>query len=510
MKIKRLLIQPFFIGFFNKFSKIIKLGIDCFSRTRYNYLVEVGMKKFTKTLSVILVTIIIATVAVCAFSACSPKEPDRAIIYVTALFSGGLYDSATGKPVWDPLYTEFSLDDYTSEDGAIDFLGIISYIGEQGKDNILGLLTDVISNKETSFLRQLTLDQDGNGLNPNVVPTNGALLNEDGSLMDSNYGVLGIYKPFFENLSKEFPDENIHVFNYDWRLSPADGAMKLEKFINDNDYDEVILISHSMGGSVVSSYLARSEENRDKIISNIMCAPATLGAFDALMALTDVVTYLDGFIGGLGLDEDMIDTIKGIVTNLLDGTLGEFLFNNVGLMHLCPTWEYMQSAQYPNAEKGILIDGVSIKSADELYDFYYTRDWAYYRDANGEKIPDSSANASPDGYKLKPGVLSMREYHESLFIDGVYVGSLVDTYYLLGTNSTTIEALEYNSSTDSYSVQFSTLGDGCVPLYSSTAGLNPDSLGDKVIKYEGIGHVPVGLWPCAGEDVVKIIKSKLD
>ena len=467
------------------------------------------MNRFTKTLVVILLAIAIATLSVGAISGLAPKEPKRAIIFVTALFSGGLYDCKTGEPVWDPLYAEFSVDDYTLEDGSIDFMGIVSYIGEQGKDNILGLLTDLLAFKEGSLLRQLTLDQDGNGLNPNVVPTNGALLHEDGTLMDSNFGVLGIYRPFYDNLSNEFPDLDVHIFNYDWRLSPADGGMKLEKFINEKDYDEVVLISHSMGGSVVSSYLARSQENRDKIITNIMCAPATLGAYDALTALTATSIYADGFISGLGLDEDMVVTIKGIVNDLLDGPLGEFLFNNVGLMHLCPSWEYMQSAQYPGSEKGIVIDGVSISSADELYDFYHTRDWAYYRDENGQKIPDSSENASPDGYKLKPGAISMREYHESLFIDGVYVGSLVDTYYLLGTNLSTLDVMEYNTSTNSYNVYAHEKGDATVPYYSSIAAQDPEVLGDRIIEYDGAGHIEVGMWSNAGADIINIINSKL-
>ena len=94
--------------------------------------------KFKKLLAIFLALVIAATVAF-ALVACDKKSPEeaaheeeepeivdwieqqdpddgvnhnKAIIYVTALFGGGLYNDKTNEAVWDPFRADYDLYDH--------------------------------------------------------------------------------------------------------------------------------------------------------------------------------------------------------------------------------------------------------------------------------------------------------------------------------------------------------------------------------------------------------------
>lgn len=432
------------------------------------------------------------------FTACNndTPEPKRGIIYVTALFSGGLYDSELGTAVWEPFATEFDVyEDAMDENGALDIGKILSIFSGDMLE-IIQLVTDALGYTPGTLLYDLTLDQDGVSYNQNLIPANNEPLDEDGYVMDISYGVFGIYKPFKENLEARYGDKyDVSVFNYDWRLSPADAGAKLEAYIAEKGYDEVVLMSHSMGGPVVNSYLARSEANRTKTKLYMGFAPATLGSFDALAALTCPLEYVERFLAGFNLDD--MDGVKSMIAPYLD-KVGDFLFNNIGLMHLVPSYQYLSSAQYGVENYGIIVDGEPLTTRDEIYDFYLTRDWAYYLDENGEKIVASDGDyASPDGYKLKPGAATIESYYDSLFVDGKLASEYVNCYYVVGTGVSTVTGLSYDSETDAYTLltdsDCAKQGDGTVPYYSSIGGNTYSSISqDRIYEIEGSGHMDVG------------------
>ena len=71
------------------------------------------MKKHSKIL-ICLVLVVVLLVSAVSLAACSVNSSliekrggnDKAIVLVTALMSGGLYDGKTGDALWDPFYLQ--------------------------------------------------------------------------------------------------------------------------------------------------------------------------------------------------------------------------------------------------------------------------------------------------------------------------------------------------------------------------------------------------------------------
>lgn len=117
--------------------------------------------------------------------------------------------------------------------------------------------------------------------------------NPDGTPIDSTIGFEQITKPmsqyteeekaglvvFAEVYAKEYGEENVYNFSYDWRSSPIDAAVQLKDFIETVKYEtgvrKVNLIGYSMGASVVLAYLAA---NGGSLINNLVfVSPAWQG-----------------------------------------------------------------------------------------------------------------------------------------------------------------------------------------------------------------------------------------
>ena len=167
-----------------------------------------------------------------AFAACDKNEKnDKAIIYVTALFGGGLYDTEKGEAVWEPFKTE--VDAVKVMKGEMPMDDLVAHFKSELSD-ILSLVSKAVSYKENTLLWDLTLDNDGNSYNPNIAPANDLPKDASGKVMDISHGAFGIYKDFVDNIAAEYGDRyDVMVYNQDWRLSPAVSAQSLEKFIDD-------------------------------------------------------------------------------------------------------------------------------------------------------------------------------------------------------------------------------------------------------------------------------------
>ena len=402
--------------------------------------------KLKRILAIILVLVIAAS-TVAVFVACNKKDGDsqdiviidddddrivdkieqldpddgvkhkKAIIYVTALFGGGLYNEKTNEAVWDPFRADYDLYDHwaPSENTIYKFAEILLEYAKE-MDSAAMTIVKAMSYRPGTLLYDLSLDQDGNGLNPDVVPANYKPRYKNNLRMHCYYGAIGIYQNFMINARKTFGDEyDCYMFNQDWRKSPGDSGKALEEFINENGWEEVVLMSHSMGGPVVNSYLARSQENRDKVKLYMAFAPATLGSFDAFGAMTCPSDYLGSFLTTFGFDFDYIFQGTSVISyfgkgyiEILLKRIEDFFNNNVGMMALCPSYEFLSSPQCSGESVGGLwVDGyrygqptdpddpASVETAkQELYDFYNTLQWAIYYDIedvldeNGKPVKD--------------------------------------------------------------------------------------------------------------------------
>ena len=394
----------------------------------------------------------------------------------------------------------------------------------------------------------MTLDNEGNGYNSNVVPANDLK-----NYMDIGYGVFGIYRNFVDNISQKYGnDYDVFVYNQDWRISPAKSAEELENYINRKGYKEVVFMSHSMGAPVVNNYLVRSRENRDKVKLYMGFAPATLGSFDALAALACPDTYVDKFLAGMNLQENMLNMIKNMVQNALGGQLGDFFRNNQGLMSLVPSWQLVSSAQYDEQNPAITVDGKAITSKDELYDLYASMRWAKYLTPKSQAVQESEdydgvlynrvlaqegQAKDSDGYRVKDFAANLASYFDNMFIDGKIASEQINSYYFLGTGMantitgmslTTKKDADGNVLYDDYGcVQYDyrllsdgygsavKCGDGTVPYYSSIGGNTAtaefiESLGDRLVELDSQNHGMVGVsWDLLGAYVMDLLEQYL-
>jgi len=496
----------------------------------------------TRKVVILLLVVCLLAISCLALAACDKdKGKDKAIIYVSALFAGGLYDKQTGEAKWEPFKTE--VDAAKVMAGEIPMDELMDIFSDELPD-IIGLVSDALSYEQGTLLWDLTLDNDGNGYNPNVVPANDLK-----KYMDIDYGVFGIYRNFVDNISAKYgSDYDVFVYNQDWRISPAKSAEELENYINRKGYKEVVFMSHSMGAPVINNYLARGQQNRDKVKLYMGFAPATLGSFDALAALACPDTYVDKFLAGMDLG-DNIDMIKRIVRNALDGQLGDFFRNNQGLMSLVPSWQLVSSAQYDEEHPAITVDGKAITSKDELYSLYSSMRWAKYLTPKSQAEQESvdydgklynrvlaqeGQARDSDGYRIKDFAANLANYFDNMFIDGKIASEQINSYYFLGTGmANTITGMTLTTRKDSsgnvlyddygcvlYDYQLLSgygaaekFGDGTVPYYSSIGGNTAtaeyiESLGDRLVELDSQNHGMVGVsWDLLGSYVMNLLEQ---
>lgn len=114
-----------------------------------------------------------------------------------------------------------------------------------------------------------------------------------------NFGTINCYSGLVNSVinSEYARDAKVVFFSYDWRISNAKTAKELEKFIKEQEYSEVILVAHSMGGLVCSSYLS-NPKNCEKVSKMVFLGTPFLGAAKAFNALENGV-FFDGIVGDL-------------------------------------------------------------------------------------------------------------------------------------------------------------------------------------------------------------------
>ena len=542
------------------------------------------MKKHSKIL-ICLVLVVVLLVSAVSLAACSVNSSliekrggGQAIVLVTALMSGGLYDNKTGDALWDPFYFEdvtlpdvlalLEMDDMMNSQELQDIIGkvmntkvdfivdedgkpvydtFISYVLEELLWPILNYpgpnadeddYNDYIAqygSLDASLLHNISLDQHGNSLNKNIVPSN----DYNGPHKNLQYGVMGAYKSQIVTLAEKYPDYDVVIFNYDWRLDVEHNEELFEQFLAKKKYSKIILTTHSLGGQVCNKFLAKSQKNRDMVDAFIMYSPATLGATMALAYLNNAWDALDDYVGMIDdvvdMVVDMMGSMGATVANSVLDSLGDlmngqakyFLENLSSVIQLLPSFEMIKT--YHDAE-GIWIlkdeNGNDITSEDDLFTYYESRPWAWQYDESKEPTDPDYWIMNGTKHVLKDKVASLREHQHSLYVeqeDGtkVLAADLVNTYYLIGAYKDTI--VKYDESINAgwtYTMEdakgsvnkYTKMeGDGIVPMYSLLCGHTEAEIealyGEgHCIKYHH-EHNVVGtdFTNVTGEDVIKII-----
>ncbi|MBQ8178359.1 MAG: alpha/beta hydrolase [Clostridia bacterium] len=432
---------------------------------------------FAKRLSLTLVVILLAlTLALSTVGLLSKKEPKRGIVIVTAFLSGGLYlnnPDGTQTQLWDPLknYEDFPVQDVVSPTG----FGISEEVINKALKG-MGGLTEVLKllDEENGLMANMTVDIMTGKSIKDISPANPDSPNR------LKYGAINCYKETYDSMLKRYGEKaEVVVFNYDWRLDNDANANLLEEFINERGYDEVVLTSHSMGGSVVGCYLQKAE-NREKVVLYTPYSSACLGAVDALVYIEDITRLLGGIdLGAVGGFIDVNQIVKDVVE--------PFLSSLVSMYQLFPSPYLMESGQYGANDYMITVDGEPITSREELIEFYLSRPFAK---RDGEWIYPFQREEN--------GKTRLENYWDAYMVevDGnkVHSMSLVNTVYFIGVGQKGMEGVSYvtneNGEVVLDEIRYSTEGDNMILEYSATSGSDPR--GANVVRIEH-GHLNVGI-----------------
>ena len=289
-------------------------------------------------------------------------------------------------------------------------------------------------------------------------------------------GMLNTYRSLyniFNNNRDVRARYDVEFFSYDWRLSNGYSASKLDTFISSEGYDKVVLVAHSMGGLVASSYLAIPEEERAAVQQVFYIASPLLGCAEIVnvwrnldaTALADenIASMINELDAGLSVSMATVDPIRKLMSN----------FPSV--------YELMPSAQYFT-----LAGKKYLKVFDE--DTGKVEECLTY-----ESTMALVSDILPYFNRL---LMSQAEaFHRSLYLeDGLHISSLSDSYYLYGTGVETRTIYNcYKSKNDdpmTYGQEFTyrlsyvlpenddnvfikldaVLGDGLVAQWSATLG----------------------------------------
>ena len=258
---------------------------------------------------------------------------------------------------------------------------------------------------------------------------------------------------------------SIEFFSYDWRLSNGFSAEKLNAFIDENEYDKVILIAHSMGGMVTSGYLGMGEEQREKVEKVYFLASPLLGLPEvANIWYNEDVSFVSGNLPSIA--EKMIEIGTSIINpiqNLMSNYLSVYeLFPSEYYFQLTQDW-YL-STRFVNYVYGgtTVTECITYESTKQILD---------------SRFPGFDASL----------MTQAEAFHDSTFINGRHVSNIVTSLYYCCVNQETIDGqkvdvlmpnkyiLQERVSVGSYNAylhkgEFTEQGDSLVLKSSATLG----------------------------------------
>lgn len=431
------------------------------------------MKKlFKKSVSGISLVIILAlTVCFCGtfLTACkNDTEEDKvtvtvpvynttgmaqnAAIILPGVLASNLINAKTGETLWSvgSLISNIAMNE--------------NMLDDEGRFN-----TDALSSYLYSFLKYA----DDGTTELTVRPAN---MND----ADLEYGFLSYYKSLYDTTVASCPGYTVKLFQYDWRKSCTDSARDLADFIAANKYENVILIGHSMGGLVIDHYLALSDANRDNTKAVITLSTPHLGAVDAACVN----------LGGVAptLFSSVSDASFSAMMNELNGKLPsgcnsvtEFALTLFGILQTAArtlpcTYDMIPNTSLFGTETYVSSNIYTINGNVVGYD-------ELYRDLQNASFATGNAKTAID---------NLSDAHKALYVNGVFVANLVDTYYFAGNGVATTSTLKlsYNNNAFAFAGYSSTdAGDMLVLVDSSIAG-NPRNAANVFI-FDDTNHLNI-------------------
>lgn len=276
---------------------------------------------------------------------------------------------------------------------------------------------------------------------------------------NDNFGALDTYDELYIDLQNKYNTiyYDITFFAYDWRMPSNASADSLNNFIADRQYGSVILIAHSMGGLVVSSYLKRWQPSQTIVENTIFIGTPFEGSVQAadLLINHNAKSVITEF-----LDIPLVNLEKIAADLLLP--LKDVLGNCPSLYEMMPTQRYIEEYQ----KKYLIIntnyiDNEICQRYSDVTDYYDL----WLNNFNSDLMSNAHA------------------FHDSLYANDEHISQSVDSYYIVGYNISTVMQLTYDSMSATATETME--GDGVVPLYS--ANLN-GQYGQNTYYVSNLGH----------------------
>lgn len=290
------------------------------------------------------------------------------------------------------------------------------------------------------------------------------------------HSINGMLKYCYTYLKETYGTKGWDVVNwqYDWRYSNIYTAGLLENFINEKGYENVVFLSHSMGGSVIAKYLAK-QENRDKVSLFIPFGAPFFGSYD-------VYDFLFG-------DPMNSTNLFSIALQLIDGKSATQ--NLPAIFELGPYPQLDSTPHFSNGERSIKYDGEFITISQEI-DLIKTLPLS--KMSNGD---------------YKPALAGLDDYQKMDFVmkDGklVHITDTIPTEYVVGYGEETRIGVDLLADATIDEYRTSDEGDGTVPVYSGTAGHPLDA--ENVTVMQDYTHGALMETPYSVEVLAEILKK---
>lgn len=266
-------------------------------------------------------------------------------------------------------------------------------------------------------------------------------LKEDGTSVNSirsanydNYGAYDTYKTLYNSLNDAFGSAfDVIFFDYDFRLTNSTAATKLATELS--DYDEVVLVAHSMGGLVAAKFLDNSSANRAKTVALISLGTPYVGAAKCInvMETGDMLRF------------------PGLDFTIFGNTIRDMSKNCYAAYQLLPTSKYYSiTGTYPLSVNGTNYSTVMTQ------------------------LQNTAWGKKSDG-TVKPMFSTATTFHSSLINSNTHIinHSDVTTYTIAATGEDTISKVSMDSNYEITALTYSNAGDETVLQKSSGYGV-PD------------------------------------
>ncbi|MDR1136409.1 MAG: alpha/beta hydrolase [Clostridiales Family XIII bacterium] len=265
------------------------------------------------------------------------------------------------------------------------------------------------------------------------------------TVVNDGRGTEDTYKDMYSLLTVAFePRYDVVFFPYDWRLTNAktgSNVAALETLAE--NYDEIYIVAHSMGGILASSYAAKHSQNKVKLHKLITIGTPYLGSVKAISVL------------------ETGEILDSVWDNAIKIQMKKLSANFASAYELFPNSRYSSSYLQPNTASA------TSYTYSQATNFLKQRPWA---------LTDSGA--------VKPFFAQAASVHSNLMLSGDHIANSIPHYYIAGMGlNTPVTAVYDDQSFDC--LKYEAKGDGTVLGESAKNG---SSYNTSIISVNKVGH----------------------